>query len=447
MKGVAPVVALALLLGGCATYRPLPLDPSPEVLAPPVANVLEARANSIKRAWLQPIEIDLSQPLTPDAVAALAVVNNPDLKAQRIRAGVADAQVFAAGLLPDPTISLGGSKVITGPDPFVDLASAVALDINALRTRGVTRAKAQADARQVRLDLAWAEWQTAGQARLQAAKVVAYDRLLPLAEASYTSARSLMERTVRAAARGDIAGDRVSATRVAATDAASKLRAAQSNLAAAREQLDQLLGLPPATPIRLASLPLPTSPPGTTALFALAEKNRTDLAALRAGYESQEAVVHKAILDQFPTLNLVLNNNRDSAGNFLSGAAVDFTLPLWNRNRGGIAVERATRAALKAEYEARLFKARGDIGAAVAGIELAFHQRTDALAGLAQIERFASASRAAATRGDVSLETAQNAEQALRDRQILIAQSEDDIMQQMIALELLTGTPREAWPQ
>ncbi|WP_447411797.1 TolC family protein, partial [Clostridium perfringens] len=82
--------------------------------------------------------------------------------------------------------------------------------------------------------------------------------------------------------------------------------------------------------------------------FALARSARTDLAALRQGYSAQEAAVRLAIIQQFPTLDLTVNANRDSAGNVLTGPAVAFTLPLWNRNRGNIAIERTTREALKA---------------------------------------------------------------------------------------------------
>ncbi|MBR0551759.1 TolC family protein [Stakelama marina] len=441
------IIPAALLLSGCAAYTPHPLDSAPAMLSPPSAAVLEAKADAIRRPWLKPVDLDLSKPLTPDAIATLAVINNPDLKAQRVRAGVSDAQVFAAGLLPDPSVSLGANKVITGPDPFVDLTSALGLDINALRTRGVTRAKARADARKVRLDLAWAEWQTAGKARLQAAKIEGLAQIVALDKASNEVAQSLLSRLQKAAGRGDVAGDRLQAARVAAVNAADALRKAQSNLVAAQEQLDQLLGFPPGTSVGLASIRLPGPPPAVETLFALARDSRTDLAALRAGYQSQEAAVHKAVLDQFPTLNLTINANRDSAGNFLLGPAVDFTLPLWNRNRGGIAVERATRAALKAEYDARLFQTRADIGAAVAGIRVARQQLADAQKRLPEIRHYAEATRRAANRGDLSLETALNAEQALRDRETLIAQSENDIVQQMIALEMLTGAPREAWPQ
>jgi outer membrane protein, heavy metal efflux system len=37
-----------------------------------------------------------------DDIATIAVLHNPDLKAVRATVGVAQAQAFAAGLLPDP---------------------------------------------------------------------------------------------------------------------------------------------------------------------------------------------------------------------------------------------------------------------------------------------------------------------------------------------------------
>lgn len=446
MKRVS-IIGGALLMASCAQYRPLPLEPAPAMLAPPVASVLEKQANEIDRPWLRPVSLDLAAPLTQDAIATLAVLDNPDLKAQRVRAGIADAQVFAAGLLPDPSISLGASKVITGPDPFADLASAVGLDINALRTHGVTREQAIDHARQVRLDLAWAEWQTAEQARIQAVRIAGLQKIVDLAQASRDTAESLLQRTERAAGRGDVSGGRLQSARLAAANAADTLRNAQSGLAAARSELDKLLGLPPGTELQLAAMPVPAPPPSVDRLFALARNERTDLKALQAGYGAQEAAVHKAVLDQFPSLNLTINTNRDSAGNFLFGPAVDFTLPLWNRNRGGIAVERATRAGLKAEYEARLFQTRADIGAAVAGLTVARKQLADAQRGLPEIRHYAEAAQDAAKRGDLSRETEESAQQTLRDRQIAIARSEEDIREQTIALELLTGAPRGAWPK
>ena len=436
-----------LLLSACATYSPLPLTGEGEVLAPPVAAALTHEASTIDRPYLTPTAIDLSRPLDPNAIATVAVVANPGLKAARARADVSEAQVFAARLIPDPTISVGAAKVLTGPDPFIDLASALGLDINALRTRGVRVVQAREAARQVRLDLAWQEWQVSGQVRIQAARITALERVSALADASRAAAQSLLDRTLGAAGRGDLNPDQVQSARVAAFDAQDRARMAERDLVAARFELAKLLGVPPATSLTLAPVPIPMPPPDADALFAIARVQRADLQALEAGYASQEAAVHKAVLDQFPTLGLTVNANRDSAGNALLGPAIDFTLPLWNRNRGGIAIERATRAALKAEYDARLFQTRAEIAAAVAGIAVARRQRDAVLKDLPPIERFAAATRRAAGRGDLALATASTAEQALRDKQIVLAQTGQAIAEQTIALELLTGVPKEDWPR
>jgi cobalt-zinc-cadmium efflux system outer membrane protein len=438
---VVPILAALLGLTGCAHYTPQPLTADPAVLAAPVAAVLQARASAIDRPWLTPTSINLAAPLTPDGLAAIAVVNNPDLTALRARAGVGDAQVFAAGLLPDPSFSLGADTIINGPDHLLSTAGALGLDLGALRSRAVTRERARQQDRQLRLDLAWAEWQMAGQARLLGVRIVALEAQLALAGQSRGAADGLLAHTAAAARRGDIAGGDTTAARIAAFDAAERERANERDLLTARQALNRALGLPPAMPIQLAPTALPSVPQTSEVLFALARDRRTDLAALRAGYASQEAAVHKAVLDQFPNLSLTINGSRDSTGNFLLGPSLGFTLPLWNRNRGGIAVERATREAVRAEYDARLFQTRADITDAAAGIALAFRQRGDAQASLPELRRHSDASRRAAARGDIAPAQAAASEQQLRDRLILIAQSEQTIREQTIALELLSGEP------
>ncbi|MGY4398917.1 cobalt-zinc-cadmium efflux system outer membrane protein [Sphingomonas sp. UYAg733] len=439
------LIVAFLLLGGCQSYAPVRLSSSPDVLAAPDPAALSKAASAIDRPYLKPVAIDLGAPLDGNAIATLAVIANPDLKALRTRAGVADAQVFDARLLPDPTLSLGASRVLSGPDPLVDLVGALGFDLNTLRTRGVKVAQAEAAARQVRLDLAWSEWQTSGQARLQAVRIIALTRSLTLVETSRESARLLLDRTLRAAGRGDIAGDQVQSARTANVDAETKARTAQTDFNTAQFELARLLGLPPATRLQFAPLSETDMPLDAERLFEAARANRTDIKALEAGYASQEAAVRKAILDQFPSLALTVTGNRDTAGNLIVGPSIDFTLPLWNRNRGGIAIEMATRETLKAEYDARLFHTRAEIAVAVAGIEIARRQRDAVLRDLPAAERYAKANRAAADRGDLSLSVAETAEQGLRDKRILLAQSDQAIAEQMIALELLTGTLREAW--
>ena len=436
-----PALAL-LLLAGCASYTPRPLATAPsdsDIAA------LSRDAAMIDRPYLKPANVDLAAPLDDNAIAVIAVLNNPDLKAMRTKAGVADAQVFSARLLPDPTFSLGLGGILSGPDPFSEIASGLGLDLNALRTGKVRRQAAEAQAKQVRLDLAWAEWQTAGQARLQAVRIRRLQGAIELLKIDDQAAQSLLARNLHAAARGDIASTGVEAVRTDAAATADKLRTAEHDLDAARLELVKLLGLPPETRLRLA--PAADTAPALDAvrLTQTALDNRLDLQALRAGYDAQEAAVHKAILDQFPSLALNLNFTRDTGGNNILGPTVDFTLPLWNRNRGGIAVERATREQLKAEYDARLFQTRADIAAAVSAVSLARRQRDAVRAQLPELDRLARVSHAAAARGDVSRATAETAEGALRDKRVELATADQTIDEAMIALELLTGVPREDW--
>ena len=439
---------LTLLMGGCATYQlaPLELNGSKGLSIDAVQANLSRETRAIDRPWLKPAVIDLSQPLDLEAIAVIAVVANPDLRAMRLRAGVSDAQLFSARLAPDPTLSLGVSKVIAGPDSLLDLANALVLDINALRTRGARIAVARAQAAQVHLDLAWAEWQTAGQARIQAVRIEGLERINALAEASYQTNAGLLDRAMAAVGRGDLNPDQVQAARLSAYAAQQQFRTSQRDLTTARFELMRLLGLPPGTSLVLAPIALPQAPPSADLLLAVALKQRSDLLALQAGYTSQEAAVRLAILNQFPTLSLTANANRDSAGNRLLGPAVDFTLPLWNRNRGNIAMERASRAALNAEYDGRIFQTRAQIAAAVAGIGIARAQRDAVLKGLPKLENFAMATARAAERGDLAPAIAQTSAQSLRDQTTILDQTTQDVEEQMIALELLTGTRRETWP-
>ncbi len=440
---IVSVAWAAMSLGGCATYRPAPLtDAKPVIVDTPV---IASDALAINRPFLTPVALDLAQPLDANGVAVLAVIANPDLKAARARAGVADAQAFAAGLLPDPVFSFGLDTVIGGPPAPSNIVSSLGLGLSTLRTRGAVRAQAQAAARQVRLDLAWAEWQTAGQARLQAARITALEQTVTLATASRNAGRSLLDRLLRAAGRGDIMPDQVQAARLSAYDAADRLRVAERDLGAARFELVRLLGLPPDFPLRLALVNDATEIPEAARLYDIAVRDRFDLQALKAGYAAQEAGLRKAVLDQFPTLDLTVNASRDTGRNTLLGPAIAFTLPLWNRNRGGIAIETATRAALAAEYDARLVRTRSEIAAAVGALRVVAGQRAALLADLPAIERFAAASRRAAMRGDLPLATAETSEGVLRDRRLLLAQADRDAAEQMIALELLTGTLRGNW--
>ena len=442
-RRLAVGAALSALLAGCVGYKAAPLatDPTPF----PGEDELKAAAARLKSTRLRPVAIDLSRPLTPDELALIAVIASPELKAARAKAGVADAQAFQAGLLPDPTFSIGFDKPYAGPDDVTALSSALGFDLSSLTSRHLVKKAADAAAEQAHLDLAWQEWQTSGQARLLAARVVWLQAQGALADKARTAADDMLTRTLRATARGDLKADDLEPRRIAAAEAADRARNSEKELAAARSDLNKLLGLAPDIRLALAAPSAPAEPADPARLFQTAKTGRLDLAALRSGYASEDAKLRQAILEQYPKLNLTVNHARDTAGVKSIGAAIDFTLPLWNRNRGAIAVENATRAQLRAEYDQRLSDTRADIAALVENIVILRRQRAEIDAQVRPLRMLAEATEAAAKRGDLADSVADSARQSVTDKEIALAALDQSLAEQDVTLELAVGTLRETW--
>ncbi|MFX8949757.1 hypothetical protein ABTM92_19650, partial [Acinetobacter baumannii] len=85
-------------------------------------------------------------------------------------------------------------------------------------------------------------------------------QILDLTRAAAAAAEDQLARSARAARRGDVPAGDAEAARIAAYDAADRLRNAERDLLAARQELARLLGLPPETLLALAPIDLPVSP-------------------------------------------------------------------------------------------------------------------------------------------------------------------------------------------
>ncbi len=202
---------LLLLLTGCASYvaQPLQSDELDQRMQSPSHETLRLEAAKLQHPLLKPIKLDFSQPLTEDELAVIAVLTNPDLKALRARQNVAEAQVFSAGLLPDPQLSLALDNPSTGTPGFV---TAYSLGINwalsALVTRPVEKHIASAKAQQVHYDIAWQEWLLSNQVRLLARRMSYLQRQLLLAQQSSNIAGALLATTKKNVEAGDSKIDR-----------------------------------------------------------------------------------------------------------------------------------------------------------------------------------------------------------------------------------------------
>lgn len=294
--------------------------------------------------------------LDEDAVAALAVQNAPALKAARARAGVAKAQLFEAGLLPNPQLSvdLGRSSNYTG------YSVGVSGDVRAFFLRGAARSTAQAASDETRLEILWQEWQTAEKARELFIQSRADDAL----EKILGEARDLLlaqyQLDLAAFQKDPSALEKVSADLSVLSDAEGDLRNARLDADRTRHELNLLLGLAPEAKPALAGEPSEidlSSKDYHAALDSLPE-HRFDLLALRAGYNSSEQSLRLAALERFPPLHVSLQKGRSAEeGVDTVGFGVELGLPFFDGGRGRVAVERATRDGLRQAYQARLDEA------------------------------------------------------------------------------------------
>jgi outer membrane protein TolC len=435
-------------LGGCVFYHPKPLA-APDVegiLDSPDRAELGRKAEQLHHPLLPPVKLDFGAPLTGPEIQAIAVIANPDLRALRTQQGVADAQVFASGLLPDPQVSLGFDKLLTPLNQGYSnaYAGSVSLDLlAALAVRPTERQAAKAAAQQLRDDIAWQEWTTAGQARLLAVRLVYQVKAKELAHRALDQAQRALTRALTAARAGDLAADEIELRRIAAADARDRALIADRDMDTSRLDLNQILGLKPDETLVLAEVPQlrDWQHPSADQLFVDARAKRLDLTALAEGYRGQEASLHRAILGQYPKLGITINRASDTSNVHTLGPAVNFDLPIWNRNRGAIAGAKADRTRLRAEFAARLHQTRADIAALVASLDRDEQARKALAEQMPEIERIARAMEDASNRHDVTQPTAEAARSAALDKQIALLALEQSCAEERIALALAVGSP------
>lgn len=281
------VLLLACLLSACARYHPLPLPVSP-VLAASLA--------------------ELSGPPPPGTplgvadVARLAVLNSPELRAVRAQHGVGAAQLLQAGLPPNPVLTGSILPLAAGLGDTTAWNAGISYDVRSLVTLGLRRRGARAAARQVDAQIAWQEWQTAGQARLLAIDLIEGQRTLVLLQRTEALLADRRSRSEAALAAGNATLATVAPDIAAVQATRNVLRDARRQLLSRRHQLNALLGLLPDVAVPLA--PIPDLPPFDAAaverdLPDLADR-RPDLIALQLGYRAADARVRAAILEQYP---------------------------------------------------------------------------------------------------------------------------------------------------
>lgn len=435
---IAVPAACAALLWGCATYHSQPLPAAPDLTRFPP---LTAPAASFAVPGLRPEPFDPARGLGETNIMTLAVADDPQLEAERLRAGVARAQLLQAGLLPDPQLSGGmsWSAVRTGYD------AALAEDIQALVTREAARRAAAAHVGQVSLEILWREWQVAERARELYIRIAALDALRSVLDERRRLLGTLCRREQASLVRGEVTTADVTADFDACRAAEADWRSFELEDNQARHALDELLGLEPGVRLRLrkrAAMQRALSVSEYGEALAALPHRRPDLLALQAGYRSQEEKLREAILAQFPLVSAGIGKARSAEeGVQTFGFDVTLTLPVFDRNRGAIAIGRASRAYLRQSYQARLDDAESQADQIRAAAAIMRRQLGELEARLSDIERAATAARASLGRGELGLAAYAHVQSNFLAAQAEVIRLRASLEQAQSALGLLLALP------
>lgn len=413
------LVTLAVVLTGCVMYAPKPLPEAPQ--------------------WPDDIT-STAAPLTVDQVVGRALKHSADIRRAERELDIAAARQYADGLLPDPTLSFSTDR--PGAEGFVPaFMVGLSYEVSALVDRPAKRRAADKAFEKQQLALEWTKWQVANHAYALYVNNASLERLEREVEPLVAYQKSVAERMQKTLARGDITRDIAVQAETAYRDNAQQLATLRQAHLKAGQELDTLLELRPGAHLALAVPPQPLEVPEEAVLHALVDlgQRRPDLLALRAGYAEQDERYRAALLAQFPRLDIGVTRGRDTSAIYTSGLAMSVTLPLFNGNRGNIAVEKATRESLYQEYTQRLDDAYTAVDGISSELSLLGDQLRNARSMETALEASVKQARAAYGAGDVTLPVLADLESRLLTQRIATAKLANAVLQQQVELCTLIG--------
>jgi outer membrane protein TolC len=439
-RRTAVVAATCLLLGGCATYAALPLPSAPDLQRN--VGALMAAPDNLPLREMGLHHFNIYHALDIDDVATIAVAHNPALRALRLKVGVAEAQAFQAGLLPNPQFSFDYGFLAAGPGLTNSTLIAFAQDVLPLLTLSARKAEAAGAQAGVRLDLLWQEWQVVGQARTLFVRAASLRQQLSILQRSRQLFQERYGTTSTAMNRGDETLQTVTPDLVALRSAESQQRDLEQLMLKNKHDLNALLGLLPETELALTGLRTFPRLDGRTLgpiLEDLASR-RPDLLALRAGYGAEEERVRISIIEQFPKLSIGSNNAKDTSAISTQSAALTVSLPLFDQNQGKIAIERATREQLRAEYQARFDEAYSAAARLVTEIQLLERQYDASRKAQRELSATAATMEAAFQAKNIDERTYIDLRSTLLAQELATAKLSQAILEQRVMLQTLIGS-------
>lgn len=429
-------VASALVIGGCASYHPLPLSEHARLAdsIDDIRHTVPAPAPGAK-----PVVINVSRPLSVDQVGLLAILNDPELRTERGESDLARADLTQSAMLPNPSVSLSYAALLGGPGTTGAFTASLAQDVASLVTYRSRVSAARAHVSEVNANLLWNEWQVAQKARLLAVDLYWGERSIESSEATFKSLSKEAADVSSAVDAGSMGLSELGPILAAKASAEHTLASMRLDQLKNWQDLDALLGMKPGIRFAIAAPQVPKVPSDLDPLIASVPGRRPDLVALQLGYRSADESVRAAILGQFPAFVLGGTYGSDTSGVRSAGPTATFDLPIFNRNQAEVAKTRATRRLLHEQYQARLGDSVSSILALAARSHRIAADLVQARLSAATAESQAQAARRAYAQSDLDQRSLMDYETTASDRRLDVFGLERGLDEARIALALELG--------
>ena len=431
------VFGISIVIAGVRAESPVQAMPS-------IETIFRVPASRFQKRPPESLSIDLRRGIGPDDAATIALYSNPALRAIRDRRGLAAAQVIQAGILPNPVVSYTRDFVTGGntAGTVTGYNLTAAWEFTALIPFLPKQTAARRNFRSVDLDVAWQEWQIAVNARTAVYRVLGLDAQVAQAREATEGLQQSANAMRKAVDLHEKTVLDLGAAESASQDSRATMLALEQEFDKQRLGLNKILGVEPETRVALrADLILPTqlaSPPQGE-LFDNVESYRLDLLGLRQGLESQDATVRAAVLAQFPKMSAALVKASDTTNVHTTGFNVAIDVPIFDRNQGVIATERATRQRLQDEYNQRVFEAHSDIATAIADIRSLDLQIAAAEEALPLLEKLVATAQTAVDERNADVLSYYTARNNLLQKRIQLIKLQEQLLEANTALEIASG--------
>ena len=417
---------------------------SPAQAVPPSEKIVRVPASRFQNRSPESLSVDLRSGIGPDDAAAIALYSNPALRAIRDRRGLAAAQLIQAGILPNPVVSYARDFVSGGNTAGTVTAYnlTTAWEFSALVPFLPKQTAARKNFRAVDLDIAWQEWQIAMNARAGVYRVLSLGAQVARAREATDGLQQSTDAVRKATEAHEKTVLDLAAVESASQDSRATMLALEQEFEKQRLGLNKILGVEPETNVTLREgLTLPThlASPEERGLFDGLESHRLDLLGLQQGLESQDATVRAAVLAQFPKMSAGFVKASDTTNVHTTGFIVAIDVPIFDRNQGVIATERATRQRLRDEYNQRVFEARSDIAIAIADIRSLGQQIAAAEEALPLLEKLVASAQTAVEEGNADVLGYYTARSNLLQKRIQLIKLQEQLLEAHTALEIASG--------